>query len=498
VSEYKVKSQLNEIEKRLFSSQLKVNGISIWPLVKDCFFFKLLSYENDKSKITSASDIYSVPKLYSLKKLYYQFRYLFYLNKIKNEIKSTTDEVLFLFFDVTNAEYLDNLNGKSYSRFITPYYDKIKEKYKTFMVKLPIQYEPRLNKLNLSHESEFLLIAKKFYFLANIGKMIESKTELAKLTQSMDEVINSDFKFEHYSGELSLKLLEINFYKEMSKIYFKHVKPQVVFLETFYGHPDYYGVILQAREYGIKVVDIQHGNASSFMYSGYEFEKNEIGCLLPNYYWTWSKLEFNQMNNQRKDSELLKPIHLGKCEFVDDVIEDADLVDFFEFQKSKYDKLVLISFQYYYREYEFLSQIINESKNTLFLIRFHPLDYKDVGFREYYINLFSSYTNIEYKIATYSSLDSLLKYSDLHMTLFSTVGIEALKYGLRTVLLNKKYADSHFSEYVSRGVFLTFENNFQLLNIIKDTNKLSLNEKEYFSHSVLDKDFKDRLQTILN
>ena len=492
-----IEKKLRDIESAFFQNQIIIDDIQVWPIIKDFYYsLELASFVGKKT--LCASTLYKIPKLYFLKKYIWNLVYNFYYYLIKLEFLLNLKKSQFLFLDVMNKEYLDKKDNAFYSKYISPYFSSISAVGKTTIVKLTLEEEDRIVKKNYSFESKYILKARKYFYLLNIHKMYQYNRQFAEVLVPIDRYSNDKpYKYSDYASSLSIKLIDINFYKEISFMALKKVKPKSVFIETYFGHNDYYGAILSAKKLNIPVIDIQHGNSSSFMYRGYDFEINSNKCVLPDYYWVWSKLEYDYVLSERPAKNVLMPILLGKHFFEEVSTEFSEIDALILDIKKKYSKVVLITFQYNYRQYEFLKNVISDSKDCFFLFRFHPLDYTDPGFREYYINYFSELVNIEYEMTTKVSINALFKLIDLHLTLSSAAAIDALNFNVKTILLNKEYAETHFKMYYNKGVFLTFENDDELKKLILITEKITSDEMKYFSQKISNDCFKTQILSLI-
>lgn len=495
-----IEGKLNEIEDKFFSEPFYISGIQVWPLFKDFFYYKQLEIiVNQKHK--NDTQLYSFPKLYPLRKHYWNLIFRFLKFNIKNQVVLKMRKSQFLFFDVMNKEYFDKSQNKVFSRYLTPYYEEISKIGSTSMIKISLEEEEHILKMNDSFEPKHILKAKKYYMLSRIASMHSYKYEIEVILKKIDDFLIgnnvSDFKYSAYSNTLSIKILEIQFYQQIAEQVINSVQPKAIFFETFFGHPDYYGATLAAKKSNVISVDIQHGTASAFMYRGCRYESNNTNCLLPDYYWTWSQMECDYVKSQRLSQNVLLPIHLGKHVISSEIkgVQEFDI--FINEIKKIYKKIIVISFQYNYREYEFLKEIIIDLKDCFFLLRYHPMDFKDIGFREYHINYFSGLKNIEHELSSLVDLDSIFKVVDLHMTLHSATAIEALNLGIRTILFDREFATSNYELYCKAGVFLTFDSINDLKHKITNVKRLTSEECKYYNQYVSSEEVSKRINMLL-
>jgi len=495
-----IENQLDEIEKEFFSRTIELNGIQLWPIFKDFFYYKQIELITKRPSI-SKREIYDYPKFFFIRKCIWRFFYLYLILVLKFKLLFSIKKSNFLFFDVMNREYLDVFDGKNYCRYVTPYFEEISKIASTVMIKIPIEEEASLNKTCDSYELKGVLLAKKYFMLYNINNMHYYKPFVFDLLSDIDHSLNlnkeSIFRYSDYCDEFLFKIIEVDFYKRISSVIIDHVKPKAIFYEAYFGHPDFAGATLASKLKGVKSIDIQHGTSEAYMYRGFTSVENSFSCILPDYFWTWSQKESECVSKQMFSNNFLKPLHLGKKERFMHQIRETAFDRMVSNIRAKYARVILISFQYNYRQYEFLKDIIEDLGDCFFLLRFHPMDFKDVGFRDHYTSFFSSLNNIEFELTTEELLGKVFDAVDIHLTLNSSAAIDALNYGIRTVLFNSEFASVNYNLYFEKGVFLTYSSIEELKQLIRHVNKLSLNEREYYDQFVTIDDVSKRLNEII-
>jgi hypothetical protein len=111
--------------------------------------------------------------------------------------------------------------------------------------------------------------------------------------------------------------------------------------------------------------------------------------------------------------------------------------------------------------------VLHSPKDWLWLIRRHPLQkISDERILELLGN--PSSERVDIKTASALPLFQVLKYSDHHVTQWSSVIFEADNFGVKSSVAGSKGA-SIYETYIADGIFRFAENEEQLLNAISDT-----------------------------
>lgn len=223
----------------------------------------------------------------------------------------------------------------------------------------------------------------------------------------------------------------------------------------------YYSVVgfamnLAGQKMGVPVTDVQHGVIGHYHLAYAQWAlKLEEGDLLPDRFWTWSKLEasvINETNSHgRKALDLGHPMvaawRAGRISGAQDARAHAEEIR----ARRPVARHVLYTLQPGLSNREHLSALattMSRSKNCFWWIRLHPATVQDFDS----IRLILERTGVEFNItdATELPLYSVLEVADLHVTHSSSVTIEAAEFGVKTIITSAYGAD-YFSHLIEDG-----------------------------------------------
>lgn len=210
------------------------------------------------------------------------------------------------------------------------------------------------------------------------------------------------------------------------------------------------------KELGIKVYDLQHGSMScDHRWYGKELQQNIPAHEVPNGFLLWDADSRKVLENWAKKSDVELHIignpwfaRFAKPDQGDGLVQKA-LENGRIFTNNK--PTVLVSLQWgldylYYENTGFtlmaesLKRIIRETGDRLnWLLRLHPVQLRG-NERAQTVTIiekeFSKVENLEWQKASSLPLPVVLAQTDLHITDFSSVTVEAAWYGIHSALLN--------------------------------------------------------------
>jgi hypothetical protein len=237
---------------------------------------------------------------------------------------------------------------------------------------------------------------------------------------------------------------QILIWKHYHKILLRLIRPQVVYIEDFYGTYGF-GIIMACKEQQIKVYDLQHGVAGASYHRAYcnwTRHPKEGYQMMPDGYWCWNRQD--QLAIQKWGAGIFTPPEVIVGGKLEKLIHDKQLVptkrynDDLKTLKSRlFSKIIVISIQHEILSEIFIQLIKESPKNWLWCIRCHP----SYGPSTELINLARKESNCEYLISSKLPAYSLLNIADCHVTLWSTFTLDAYYSGVPTVLLHKAAID---------------------------------------------------------
>ena len=497
---------IEDIETKTGVQTISYNGRFAWPVIKYHFFFGLLKWGQVGNSNTSEQKPYT-PGL--LKKLNAHFRNMRLLvsNYFKAErefqkLKKVRGNQSVLFLDVTDAEYVDEMTGKKYSRYISPYYEFMKEKRDVFFINVA------------EKKSAYIKKNEPYYFSSEYGlgnfhikNYYNKKFNKSRKSISGISLISDAIQNEHYANVLSedilIEDLELTAaYERLWNKVLAILKPKLIVLECFYGNPNYSGLLAASKKRKIKSVDLQHGISADQMYMGWTKTPNEGYDLLPDYYWCWSKYDVNNIMSSRQQSPALSPMLGGNLWFRKQLSETRKNVSNNHIESllscGSYKKIMLVTLQHSIPVSDILIKAINNSdKDWLWLVKFHPLDFVDPEYRNRYKAALKDCKNVEYENTTGADLYFLLKKANVHLTHHSTSSIEAISLKVPTILLGNKF-ETIFKEFIDSKNFYVAQTETEILGLIEKN--ITTNEAtfDYFKNETSEAVADNLLNQLLN
>lgn len=467
-------NKIVEIEKRYDVKKLKIDDVTIWPIIRNRICVGALGENKNfvnTSLIGKLSDV--ALKINSL---------------LTNDGSGTADkdffkenknvDMLFLTKGLGGGECV----GDTYfDKHIDPLIEIAKGKYST--VKLEI-YEgekitrPRVEKaffLNLNLFLTFSAIRRKLIGILR-RKRIEGFTNLKKIVNEVFPDVNLEEKsIVSYYGLID----------DLEKFFVKKLEilsPKNVFCVCYYSTINL-AIIGACKKLNIRTIDVQHGKQGKFS-AQYTHWSNvpEIGYhYLPDLFWVWGEETQNNIMNIMDKQSPHKAIvggnrwvGLWKEGFFDTAVEEKlkQHIDF-----DNYKKTLLVTLQPIEKCLpDNLKDAMKASPpDWLWLIRLHPVmgnrldeiadEFKNVD------------ANVEVDLATKLPLYYLLRHCDVHLTAWSTVCYEALSFGVPTIIFHK-YGKDLYSDYVNKKHFIYCESDEQIISTANEVDKYFVKEEE--------------------
>jgi hypothetical protein len=481
---------IEDLETKIPINDITFRGRIIWPILKYYLFFNLLkatsSAESKYEEITRQDPVFTPTFLSKLKFHLSQFislpKYFFQQRREIKKLSSLNFHHDALFLDVTDEEYLDEINGRKYSRYISPYFEFFENQIPVFFISVwpkKTKFESKVPSSYYFDSSPFISFSRIIdFYRKKISKTSPSINKLDLVTNIMIERTNNSILNKEY---LIDDLNDIMTYEKLWLKLLLKMKPKVVFMECYFGNINYYGLLAAAKKLKIKTVDIQHGTSSDQMYVGWQKSPVEGYNYLPDYYWCWSRHDVDLIKKTRESSKEFIPILGGNLWLYKNVNERItnkytdQLTE--QLNATKPDKTILVTLQHSIPISTMLIDAIKKSSlNWQWLIRFHPLDHMDANYRISYIEALSDSKNVEFKLTTEANLYALLKISNYHITHHSVVAMEAISFKIPTILLDNNF-ESIFDEFIRSKNFFIAQNSDDLLSKISEG--LTINDKTF-------------------
>jgi hypothetical protein len=460
---------LVQAERNALISDLVIDGVNIWPV----FRAQTVSMFRNPEAYGKSSEPHNVVLPGAIQRISDSIS----KRKLQKIISSQVDEIAqrignsrVLFYS-RDSNHSDRIDDRYSDRFCDPFVEFLKSNgVPCAKIELSGSYNP-----SKSRRIESVLIdetaSRKLWYL-EFAYRKSLITQAAKLQSEVNAIGDLNFVTRHIQSAI----LEVWYYRLLFTALFKKVKPEFVFYKCYYEH-DAAGLTLAAHEAGIKTVDIQHGKQGEFhpMYSHFTVIPDGGYQLLPDYFWSWGEKSARNITDSRGSVSAhhipLVGGNLWMAQWKGTIAAAFDK----EGEKvperwNSATKRILFTLQPL-DENEIVPEsvkraILHSPKDWLWLIRRHPLQkISDERLLELLGNPSSERIDIE--AASKLPLFQVLKYSDHHVTQWSSVIFEADNFGVRSTVAGYKGA-SIYSAYIADGTFRCAENEAQLLHAISE------------------------------
>ena len=465
---------IEDIEAKAAVQTISYNGRFAWPVIKYHFFFGLLKWGQAGNSNTIEQKPYT-PGFFKKLNAHFGNVSMLVSNYFKaqrefQKLKEAKGNNSVLFLDVTDAEYVDDMAGKKYSRYISPYYEFMKEKQKVFFINLAEKKSMHAKKnepyyFNCGFTLENFQI-KNYYN----NKFNKSRQGISGINLIRDAIKNEEYA-DIVSEDVLIQDLELTAaYELLWNEILAILNPKLIVLECFYGNPNYSGLLAASKKRKIKSVDLQHGISADQMYMGWTKIPKKGYDLLPDYYWCWSKYDVNNIISSRQRSSVLSPLLGGNLWFRKQLNETRQNVNNNHIESlisnGSYKKIMLVTLQHSIPVSDILIKAINNSdEDWLWLVKFHPLDFVDPQYRNKYKAAIKDCRNVEYENTTGADLYFLLKKVNVHLTHHSTSSVEAISLKVPTILLGSKF-ETIFKEFIDSRNFYVAQTESEILDLI--------------------------------
>jgi hypothetical protein len=457
---------LHQIENEIDTEKFKVNGVDYWPRVRCTIWMNYRqSYLSKEKKTYRTVEKDFRNKLLSLFRSFCK-GHLFYLFRFRKLRKS---DILF-FGDVSSLRNPSEVQGIYNDNFFDPLIRKFSGKRSVFIIRQNFAFLRPIKGLNdyhvmgldfLLYSLKALLVFRKFRF------PLEFIQELDRIRCNYDNIIDFIPTLNYLSRHIRMS----HSFSSLMLKYLKLVDPKFVFVTHYNSHLST-SMIYAAKTLGIPVVDVQHG-VINHLHPTYSFINQNIFKLnsIPHAFIINDKTSFDvlakwvsfkrihALSNSNEDPSLKYKSKLGSI--------------FFESIETnlKSRKLILITLSWENGISDLIVEIVNRSSDiAYFVIRLHPstslIEEKNLK-KILQRKLFQRNYNIH--CAKEVSLDLLLEMVDLHITECSTVVIEALKFGKRSIVVSQMGLE-YYNDLVQSGIILFSRSTLELLNYLSDEN----------------------------
>ena len=413
---------ITEIEEKFDVDSIKLqDGTKLWNLIRIIIFFYFQKHEisNKRSHVLSKFNSFFNLAVETLKPLKFPKKnggiYGFsgtearklkngkYYDKNMDSLYEIFNNNLYVFEWPTPQGYRRKYNGKIYSKNYVPMHIPVYSK--TFW--------------NIAF---YKLFGKKHFEIYN-EDLIDEILNYVLTAYSTDKKRLEEYLYNN---------IAIFFYmKEFFTIFLKKYLPKAVLMRCGYGR--FHMALSQAcKELGIPSIELQHGLITRY-HAGYiKTTKSENRDCVPEYILTYGDF-FTDIIREGSLFEKEKVVTVG-FPYLEEVMEAPPSID--EKVKefiSKFAATILVTSQWTVADElkEFIVRVAkelnNRNKSIGIVFKPHPRDWRD------YSNIREENMFIPNK---YDSIYEILKVVDIHSTVYSTSGLEALAFGKPNIFID--------------------------------------------------------------
>lgn len=460
---------INDMEARYPVDQWRIDDIEIWPHLRIQIYFKL--YET-----------YCLAQVASFSK---SCRFKSF---VKNQIFFIKEIVDFIFACIlhplqmrfllkkSDALFVDDLSyvflDKSYfQRFCDPIIDNLSKRGKHSYLLSTYNNFIFPRKTPAKFIGTGLRVRLKVAALINNNPAVENMNGFDSFYQDM-------LKYDHHLSVYTIDKMRrdarsIKIISSSYKDIIKKIEPRAIFLVSYYNLYGM-GLLHAASSFGIPTIDLQHGvtNRLHIAYGLWNRVPLEGYNVLPKIFACWEndsakviKEWGNNLDSGTHSSRVTGNLFLQKI--IKEKRQSQKFSTFFDKIQSekKPTKNILLTLQSYSLPDLFLEVMSVSSKEYFWWIRLHPMmmDKKnDVS------SVLSSkgVENFELEECSSAILYEIMPRFDVHVTLNSSVVIEAREFGIPSIVCDET-AREYYGEHINNGQFVLAMSPTDILNAIE-------------------------------
>ena len=392
-------------------------------------------------------------------------------------------------------------------KFETPLKKIFDEDYKCYNLKLHRKDQSKNSQLEKTIFIDPFLYIRLIRLWHKFSKSLNRKKRVyTNLCVDINKIINDYFKDIEMTTEETIELFE-NFlcWRYFLFRIMSFLKPRIVFIVGYYSL-DCMALVSACKSLKIKTVDIQHGKVGRYQ-PGYTHWNKDVLTregydVLPNFFWVWGKNCLNDLKRWTGQSEHHVPI-IGGYPWLSGAYQSKTHEEkYIHYEKTKelkqYERVILVTLQNIINNItEPLLYVLNHSpRSWKWLIRFHPVESNEQ--KKQNISLFrSTIANVEWEYPSDAPLFDILPLSHYHVTLYSSSCIEALAFGVPSILIDKTGVDV-YEDYIKDKIFNYAETGEKLLKLLEKDPKRYNIESRYLYIETSKETVKRAIKTIFH
>ena len=454
------------LEKKYPVDRWCVNGFRIWPIIRCSLSFYLQSININQKNLSKKEASTNLLKRSIFRLKVYCKAFIYEIMDYKHsENKHKAD--LFCFSD-NNDRIIIMPDGTKYDRVLDPIKDEmIKRGYNSFSKEL-LNLSELPNIPRYSFSSFFYMRYLIVSLIVVINLKVLQKEKLLKKTAHLEQFNNFILECKTFGFNLSIHSIlksteHIRLHCKNFERILKQCNTRLVLTRCWYSS-ERMALCAAAKKNGINIIDIQHGVAGG--------GQNQFYCswtkipldgyeLMPNVFWCNTEADCNAIQSWNNASHHTKTI-LGRrslqylwmsskgSELIDSYLSDFLKKTHFSVNRKK----ILVSLQPLSKNTErmpeWLIDFIKNHNEYYWLIRRHPMI--DSTQRDF-INKIKDFSNVNIEESFNFPLDIVFRITDVHLTMFSSVAMEAAEHGVPTVFLvnSRDYSSVISKDFIFYG-----------------------------------------------
>lgn len=487
-----------EMETKYPVDTWRIFGIRVWPFIRVCLNFQLQKI-NKNNALTTDDNIQK-------KKCKVERITRSIISMLQEDIYAVLSDISDyshrdsvhksdIFFLTVNMDRVFSMpDGTFYDRVLDPVKESLTGRgYEVYSLELGEGKKTRLPRYS---KSSFFQVRRDYFRMKSFfetkvrfNEKLDSDLHLPKFEEFVVECAD-------YGCSIQLKSLITGMrYIVKMKAYFKEIfkrcGTKLVVTRCWYG-PDMMALSAAAKDMGIHVVDVQHGVAGGgehHLYCEWRKVPKDGYELVPDVFWCNTETDADAIRHWNNADLNTKVIVGGRSLqlFWQSSKGKEVVAQYMErFRQNvivpKKSKVILFSLQSLSknteRYQEWLPKFILENEEFFWLVRCHPIMDET---QKKFLEKIKGIPNVNVDEASSYPLDVVLEFSDVHVTMFSTVAIEAAEHGIATVFLadSRDFSAVMPAKYILHG--LSYESLYDSLH--KGVDRRSEAEEE--KHGVM-------------
>lgn len=408
---------IKEIEGRFPVDSIKLSdGTKLWNLIRVLLYFYV-----QKKNANKTIDRLSIKTIYHI---------------IKEGVSQINFEDKIELCGFSGTESRRNINGKFYDIYMDPLHDIMGEKFWIF--EWPTSEAYRRDYKNKIYSKNYIpihipLLNKTFFQILyyKIFKKSSVGIEKKEILQDIIKIFCEKTQMEEDDLNREIcEAIEIFYYiKKFLVDLLKKIEPKAIFIRCGYGR--FHMALSQAcRELGITSIELQHGVITNHHVGYIKLTYSNNRDCIPEYLLTYGDA-FSEIVKKSTLFDHEKIISIG-FPYMEEIINSKPKIDKeIKIFCSKFSKIILVTSQWDLADEikEFILNMVTKLDRDIGIIfKPHPRDWRTYSELETYENILL--------VNRYDDLYEIMKIADIHSTITSTSGIEALAFGKPNIFID--------------------------------------------------------------